>query len=130
MSELRKRNRAANLALNEVLNKLGVLIEARTTSTSGRWVVCIGQQSYKGMPSYCVVCVRLVDLYVRFERFTPADSEESLYEDARREAYDAARALYESIAQQLTKPEQPTEADEPSGMEVVNPDGTKTDGVN
>ncbi len=132
MSDLRKRNRAANLALNHVLNSLGILIESRSTSASGGWVTCIGSRHKGGLPSWCVVNFRLVDGHVDFHEWSTADSPEVDYETAKRQAYTTAREFYESVALALKTAGQgqSEESDEQSGMEVINPDGTKTEWVN
>jgi len=131
MSEQRKLNRDARKKYQELLARLGVTVDAQATSTSGRWKIVLGSHLHKGLPCFVVLAIRAVDMFVDVHRFATQDAEEAVtYDEARDMAYKAARRFYEDLVVKMQSKSQGEEGDEGSGLEVIAPDGTRTDYVN
>ena len=118
-------NWEANKNLKEFLSKMGIVVDARATSDSGRWVVLLGSHLKDGMPTFVVLAIRSTDFLVDLHRFDPVNSDKSSYDECRDQAQKAARRFYEDLVMKLTTRRQTSEeSDEDSGLEIQNPDGT------
>lgn len=112
----------------QFVSAVGLTIEARATSTSGRWIVLIGSHLRQGLPCYDVLMIRSTDLFVDVHHFHTAQTESrETYDQAKAEAYTKARAFFEECRAKLQSPASPEEGEGPSGLKIHNPDGSTED---
>src|SRR5262245_61829700 len=112
---------------SEIASHLGLRVEARATSTSGRWVSMLCEHNVKGLPCYDVLHVRTDGLIDR-HHFGTVESEGSTYEESRDFAHTCARKQYEETVKLLQSKGSGEEADSQSaGLKIIGPDGREED---
>lgn len=117
-----EKNRRNPLAL---VNQLGVLVDAKATSTSGRWITFLGVHSVEGLPCFDVLNIREVDSHCDRHHFSPFNYTLATYDDCRDQAAAEARAFFESTKFQLQQPEKAQEADEKTNATIYGPEGSE-----
>lgn len=115
--------------LKKLIDQLGLTVDARTTSTSGRWVILHASHTVSGLPCFDVLAVRFDGAWDR-HHFNPEDSKQVTYDLARDHCLRESRVFYAKLSAQMSEPAKPQEADEPSGLRIINPDGSEEPYVN
>jgi len=112
----------------EIASHLGLKVEARATSTSGRWVSLFCEHLVGGLPCYDVLHVRVDGIFDR-HHFGVLQVEGSTYEESRAHAYTIARLHYNKVVTLMqSKGSGANEAEEDlAGLKIISPDGSETD---
>lgn len=127
MSTSRRNRRDQNLRLAGLCAKIGITVLARATSTSGRWVVLLGEHTRDGLPCFDVFAVRADFVVADVHHFGVATTKGTTYDQSRDVAKAAAQTFYEGLVEKLQAKPSPQLQEEPSGLTIIAPDGTKSD---
>lgn len=131
MSNIRKVRRDINLTIDRFLRQAGLLCIARATSLSGRYVVILAEHLVEGFPCYDVVVVRGVDMWFNAFHHKPQSVEDETkpvtFDEAKLNAKAQCQIKYEEIKHALQTKGEGEFKDEPSGLEIIAPDGTVSD---
>ena len=114
-------------SIQQFISVTGLKIQARATSASGRWVILLGEHLRNGFTCFDTVLIRYEDLYIDAHHFDVAEGERETYDTLREQAKAKARDFFEQAKARLQTVTNTEEADEGSGLTVVNPDGSKED---
>jgi len=111
----------------EIASHLGLKVEARKTSTSGRWVSLFCEHTVGGLPCFDILHVRVDGLLDR-HHYAVVQSEGSSYEECRTVAYNLARATYdETVALLQSKGAGQEHEEAQAGLKIISPDGSEQD---
>lgn len=110
-----------------VAAELGCRVEAKQTSTSGRWVSLLCEHRANGLPCFDVLNVNTEGRVDR-HHFAVVETEGITYDEARDTAKAEARTFYDKVVTLLqTKPSPSLQEEENRGLKIVNPDGSEED---